>query len=150
MLLLELNQILTGATMSILIFPIQQLKSLFTNFVLFTTLAVSINFFANNTQNNEMANITIKRLKIQLATLLDTSSSMNGLIDQVRNQLWQVVNEFSNTTKDGQITKLEVAVYEYDNSWLSFSIGYIRQVIALSSDLDSASKALFFVIDKWW
>ncbi len=97
-----------------------------------------------------MANITIKRLKIQLATLLDTSSSMNGLIDQVRNQLWQVVNEFSNTTKDGQITKLEVAVYEYDNSWLSFSIGYIRQVIALSSDLDSASKALFFVIDKWW
>lgn len=30
---------------------------------------------------------------IQLALLLDTSNSMDGLIDQARSRLWQIVNE---------------------------------------------------------
>ena len=33
--------------------------------------------------------------RVQIALLLDTSSSMNGLIDQARSQLWSVVNEFA-------------------------------------------------------
>ena len=39
--------------------------------------------------------------KIQLAILLDTSGSMDGLIDQTRNQLWQVVNELSMAKRNG-------------------------------------------------
>ncbi len=31
---------------------------------------------------------------VQLAILLDTSNSMDGLIDQAKTQLWNVVNEF--------------------------------------------------------
>ena len=31
---------------------------------------------------------------IQIALLLDTSNSMDGLIDQAKSQLWSVVNEF--------------------------------------------------------
>lgn len=83
------------------------------------------------------------RPKIQLAILLDTSSSMSGLIDQARNQLWQVVNEFSESTRDGLKPLLEVAVYEYGNSGLSNDSGYTRQVTGLTQELDQVSEALF-------
>ena len=87
--------------------------------------------------------ISPARPKIQLAILLDTSSSMSGLIDQARNQLWQVVNEFSESTRNGVVPLLEVAVYEYGNSGLSSSSGYTRQVTDLTSELDQVSEALF-------
>ena len=34
---------------------------------------------------------------IKVALLLDTSNSMNGLIDQAKAQLWEIVNELSHT-----------------------------------------------------
>ncbi len=81
--------------------------------------------------------------RIQVAILLDTSSSMSGLINQTRNQLWQVVNEFARATRDGIKPDLEVAVYEYGNSNLSRNEGYVRQVSALTTELDQVSEALF-------
>lgn len=81
--------------------------------------------------------------KIQLAILLDTSSSMSGLINQSRNQLWQVVNEFSKARRNGMTPQLEVAVYEYGHSRLSAQSGFIRQVSPLTSELDQVSEALF-------
>jgi len=84
-----------------------------------------------------------KQPLIQMAILLDTSGSMDGLINQAREQLWQVVNQFAKSKKDGVTPKLEVAVYEYGNSGLSSSNGYIRQVTALTSELDAVSEGLF-------
>ena len=81
--------------------------------------------------------------KIQMAILLDTSSSMSGLIDQARNQLWQAVNEFARTKKNGVTPTLEVAVFEYGNSGLPAKSGYIRQVTGLTSELDQVSEGLF-------
>jgi hypothetical protein len=81
--------------------------------------------------------------KIQLAILLDTSSSMDGLIDQTRNQLWQVVNEFAKARKKGVSPILEVAVYEYGNDGLPAQNGHIRQVTGLTRELDKVSEALF-------
>ena len=92
---------------------------------------------------NVNADIFHSKPKIQLAILLDTSSSMNGLIDQARNQLWQIVNEFSKAEKDGERPTLEVAVYEYGNNRLSSHSGFIRQVTGLTSELDEVSEALF-------
>ena len=68
--------------MSKLIIRQQQLITLFTNFVLIIILGFSYNSFANNSQNNDLTDIAVDKPKIQLAILLDTSSSMNGLIDQ--------------------------------------------------------------------
>ena len=81
--------------------------------------------------------------RIQLAILLDTSNSMDGLIDQAKNQLWQVVNEFSLSKKNGITPRLEVAVYEYGNDNLSSENGYIRLVTPLTTELDQVSEALF-------
>jgi len=80
---------------------------------------------------------------IQLAILLDTSSSMDGLINQAREQLWQVVNKFAESKKDGVTPRMEVAVYEYGNSNLTEQNGYIRRVSALTSELDGVSEGLF-------
>jgi hypothetical protein len=81
--------------------------------------------------------------RIQIAILLDTSSSMSGLINQTRDQLWQVVNEFSHATRDGIKPGLEVAVYEYGNNNLSRTQGYVRKVSGLTTELDQVSEALF-------
>ncbi len=81
--------------------------------------------------------------KIQIAILLDTSGSMDGLIDQARAQLWQMVDEFAKAKKDGVQSQLEVAVFEYGNDGLPAESGYIRQVSPLTTDLDQVSEALF-------
>jgi hypothetical protein len=81
--------------------------------------------------------------RVQMAILLDTSNSMDGLIDQARTQLWRIVNEFIDARKDGQRPRLEVALYEYGNSGLSAEGGYIRQVLPFTDDLDKVSEMLF-------
>jgi von Willebrand factor type A domain len=80
---------------------------------------------------------------VQIAILLDTSSSMSGLINQARSQLWKVVNEFALSERNGQKPALQVALYEYGNSGLSQGEGFIRQIVPLSNDLDKVSEELF-------
>ncbi|MDQ6962922.1 MAG: hypothetical protein Q9M28_10440 [Mariprofundaceae bacterium] len=80
---------------------------------------------------------------IQLALLLDTSNSMDGLINQAKSQLWMIVNELAHAHKNDRNIRLEVALYEYGNDSLSLSTGYIRQVTAFSENLDLLSEALF-------
>ncbi|MDD5629230.1 MAG: FlgO family outer membrane protein [Elusimicrobia bacterium] len=80
---------------------------------------------------------------VQLAVLLDTSNSMDGLISQAKNQLWQIINEFGAAEKGGGSPTVQVALYEYGNSRLSAGEGYIRQVLPFTSDLDRVSEELF-------
>lgn len=81
--------------------------------------------------------------RIQLAILLDTSGSMNGLINQARTQLWKIVNELATAKRDGKTPDLEVALYEYGKSSLPASEGYLRQIVPLTDDLDKISEELF-------
>mgnify|MGYP000468783683 CR=1 FL=1 len=81
--------------------------------------------------------------RIQIALLLDTSSSMDGLIAQTKTQLWTLVNELGEGKKYGKAPIIELALYEYGNANLSVGQGYIRQVLSLSSDLDDVSEKLF-------
>ncbi|MGX1928789.1 vWA domain-containing protein [Flagellimonas sp. 2504JD4-2] len=81
---------------------------------------------------------------VKIALLLDTSNSMDGLINQAKAQLWDIVNEFTHA-KCGNATRplLQIALYEYGNDNLSSNEGYIRQVIGFSNDLDEISEKLF-------
>lgn len=81
--------------------------------------------------------------KIQLAILLDTSGSMDGLIDQTRNQLWQVVNEFSTAKRNGITPILEVALFEYGNDGNSRDTGFVRMLNNFTRELDKVSEGLF-------
>jgi hypothetical protein len=84
-----------------------------------------------------------KRAAVDVAILLDTSNSMDGLIDQAKNQLWTIVQQFAKAKKHGQTPILRVALFEYGNTNLPASEGYIRQVVPLVDDLDKLSEALF-------
>ncbi len=84
-----------------------------------------------------------KKAKIQVALLLDTSNSMDGLIDQAKSQLWKMVNELATTKKNNETPDIEIALYEYGNDRLALNEGYIRQVVPMTTDLDLVSEKLF-------
>ncbi|HNW60664.1 MAG TPA: VWA domain-containing protein [bacterium] len=85
----------------------------------------------------------VEKPQVQLALLLDTSNSMDGLIDQARSQLWKIVNEFISARVEGQRPELAVALYHYGTPSLGERTGYIRQLAPLTTDLDRISDALF-------
>ena len=80
---------------------------------------------------------------IKVALILDTSNSMDGLIDQAKSQLWSVVNELSTAKCNGETPDIEIALYEYGNDNLPMREGYIRLVTIFTSDLDLISEKLF-------
>ena len=94
-----------------------------------------VNSYSQDSQKNENL--------IQIAILLDTSNSMDGLIDQAKSQLWKIVNELAISKKNGVNPKLEVALYEYGNNSIPKSVGYIRMEAPLTTDPDLISEKLF-------
>jgi len=80
---------------------------------------------------------------IQVALLLDTSNSMDGLIGQAKSQLWTFVNEFAPLKRDGLAPELQVALYEYGKSSIPAGEGHIRMVLPFTTDLDKVSQELF-------
>lgn len=80
---------------------------------------------------------------IQIALILDTSNSMDGLIDQAKSQLWKIVNELTKAQKDSSFAPISIALYEYGNSTNSMRNGYIRQITPFTNDLDALSEQLF-------
>ena len=109
--------------------PIIFLLSFFTLLVLFGDKAIS--------SENPNANT------VQLAILLDTSNSMDGLIEQTKTQLWKIVNEMARSKRESIAISLYVALYEYGNDGLSSDEGFIRLITPLTNDLDKISEELF-------
>jgi hypothetical protein len=116
----EVNMMRTNGTMAILV-------------------AVAIGLMVSTAKASECED----RPLVQLAILLDTSNSMDGLIAQAKTELWRVVNELATAKRKGQRPRLEVALYEYGNSGLAASSGWIRKVTGFTTDLDRVSEALF-------
>src|SRR6187455_33691 len=66
----------------------------------------------------------VKGQSIMLALLLDTSNSMDGLIEQAKSQLWKIVNELAAAKcGDGTQPSIKIALYEYGNDGLPPSEG---------------------------
>lgn len=80
---------------------------------------------------------------VQIAVLLDTSGSMQGLIEQAKTQLWKLVNEFITAKQDGKTPVVQVALYEYGKDALKSKEHWIRQIQPLTRDLDTVSEELF-------
>ncbi|NDV64786.1 VWA domain-containing protein [Bacteroides sp. 224] len=126
------------------------------HFILLTVISMTLIFSTmacNVKAKNHSDAITIqtektdeefsKEAKIQLAILLDTSSSMDGLINQAKARLWNIVNTLTTLKYKGKTPEIEIALYEYGNSGIPQSKNFIRQVTPLTSDLDLISEKLF-------
>lgn len=125
------------------------MKTHFKTFLFSMTLIAFIACNANNKKQDLVSTSTEKthpnpsKQFIKVALLLDTSNSMDGLIDQAKAQLWDIVNELSYAKWGTNKPNLQIALYEYGNDRLNGDEGYIRQVLAFSDDLDDISKELF-------
>jgi hypothetical protein len=68
---------------------------------------------------------------------------MDGLIDQAKSRIWNIVNEISSLSYSGNRPSIEIALYHYGNDRLSPSGNYIEQLLSLTTDLDAVSQKLF-------
>ncbi|WNJ15940.1 vWA domain-containing protein [Pontibacter sp. G13] len=80
---------------------------------------------------------------IQVAILLDVSGSMDGLIEQAKGYLWQIVNELGDARYDALQPNLEIALYAYGGDHFGMESGYIKQLVPMTTDLDLISQELF-------
>jgi hypothetical protein len=119
-----------------------KMKSLFTSLCAALLTAVAIHSTAAKEPAVKPAKETTKPL-VQIAILLDTSGSMEGLIEQAKSQLWRIVNEFAKAKQDGVTPEVQVALYEYGKSSLAAASGWVRRIQPLTTDLDKISEELF-------
>ncbi|MBL0199153.1 MAG: VWA domain-containing protein [Chitinophagaceae bacterium] len=105
--------------------------------------SITILSFTNNSRQSTPVTKTATP-KIQAAILLDVSGSMDGLIEQAKAQLWNMVNTMGKAKCDGSISpKIEIALYEYGRSTNDIKAGYVKLINGFISDLDSLSQNLF-------
>src|SRR5262249_35331724 len=76
---------------------------------------------------------------IDVAICLDTSNSMDGLIDSAKLKLWTIVNDLA---KIQPAPTLRVALYQYGNDDLDRTVGWVRKELDLTNDLDEVYKKL--------
>src|SRR5690349_382722 len=81
--------------------------------------------------------------KVQIAVLLDVSNSMDGLIEQAKAQLWNMVGVLGKATCNDVTPSVEIALYEYGRPSNDVQAGYVKQINSFTSDLDEVSRNLF-------
>lgn len=77
---------------------------------------------------------------IDLAICLDTSGSMDGLIDSAKQRLWSIVNDLALADP---APELRVALLTYGNDGHDAENGWVRVDSELTGDLDKISQQLF-------
>lgn len=104
-----------------------------------------LGFIASIWSTSAVAQIqpVLSNRRVQVAILFDTSNSMDGLIEQAKSRIWGIINEINTLRYEGQVPRIEIALYEYGNSGLSIKDNYIRRILELSSDMDLVSQNLF-------
>lgn len=83
--------------------------------------------------------------KIQVAILLDASNSMDGLIEQAKSRLWNIVNTLTTLKYNGKEPGIEIALYMYGNDGLSEKENYIKKITPFTGNLDLISEKLFAI-----
>src|SRR5262245_25263425 len=76
---------------------------------------------------------------VDIVICLDVSGSMEGLVNQAKIKLWDIVNEFSRVKPTPQ---LRVGLYSYGHTTYDPKAGWVRKEVDLSVDLDDVYKKL--------
>lgn len=105
-------------------------------------------FFGNpgkQTTSLPVSKPTVKNAspRIQAAILLDVSNSMDGLIEQAKSQLWNMVSVMGKAKCEGQSPQIEIALYEYGSPRNDEKKGFVKQISPFTTDLDGLSAKLF-------
>ena len=102
----------------------------------------------------EVLNTSITRtsepnyFKIQIALILDTSGSMENLLEQAKAEFWYLVDELLYAYQDYGDPVLEIALLEYGNKDLGARNAYMRIVTPLTQELDWVSSELYNLVPR--
>src|SRR5436190_20947101 len=77
--------------------------------------------------------------QIDIVLCIDTSGSMDGLIDSAKRKVWTLVNDLA---KIEPTPELRVSLYSYGNNTYDPRTGWVRKETDLTTDLDSVYKQL--------
>ena len=122
------------------------MKALFkpTAAAILTLMAISLMAFITPPSRHHRSKATVVAPKIQAAILLDVSNSMDGLIEQAKAQLWNMVSTMGKAQCENNVSPtIEIALYEYGRTTNDAKQGYVKQINAFTNDLDQVSKNLF-------
>src|SRR5258705_2711251 len=86
------------------------------------------------------AGATAPRRAVHLAICLDTSGSMDGLIDEARQKIWSIVNDLALATPT---PRLRIALLTYGNDGHDAERGWVAVDAPFTEDLDTVSAQLF-------
>ncbi len=78
-----------------------------------------------------------------IAIVLDTSGSMQGLINQVRDGLWKTLNSLGELKKDGKKAEVRLALLEYGSGVVPEETNFIQLLTPLTTDHNKLAQALF-------
>ena len=81
--------------------------------------------------------------RIQIALILDTSGSMEDLLEHAKLEFWYIIDELMASYAGPNYPMLEVALYQYGADRRGRYNDYIRQVVPLTTDLD-------WIADELW
>lgn len=114
-------------------------------FAILIAIAISFTAFIAPPSKKQKTVIAPKATpRIQVAILLDVSNSMDGLIEQAKAQLWNMVSTMGKAQCDNNVSpQIEIALYEYGRTTNDVKQGYVKQINAFTNDLDQVSKNLF-------
>lgn len=122
----------------------QQAILVLTAAVAVTGLALSLGAEETPTTNAPTASVASPKEAVthdvDLAICLDTSGSMDGLIESAKQKLWTIVNELA-TAKPRP--RLRVALYQYGNDGLTSENGWVQRLCPLTDNLDEVYDQLF-------
>src|ERR1700712_4938373 len=97
--------------------------------LLYTIAGASLLVIFSIASTNKPINKKPVQPKIQVAILLDVSGSMDGLIEQAKAQLWNMVNTMGKARCTGNTApQIEIALYEYGRTTNDARKGYVKQI----------------------
>ncbi len=108
-----------------------------------TLIACAISLFsttiAHTPPKQEADPIAVVR-NVDLAICLDTSGSMEGLIDSARQSIWAIVNDLALAQPT---PNLRIALMTFGNDGHKAENGWVKVDLGLTNDLDEVSRLLF-------
>ncbi len=91
-------------------------------------------------QADQKADKSAEKPHIDLVICLDTSGSMNGLIESAKVKLWDIVNELSRAEPTPQ---LRIALFTYGSPHYGKQSGWVHKNLGFTTDLDKVYEKLF-------
>ncbi len=111
------------------------------NFLAFPTLTLSsLLLCGNGTLTTPTKAPASDDARVDLAICLDTSGSMDGLIDAARQGIWAIVNDFALAKP---APKIRVALLTFGNDGHNKENGWVEVQTPFTEDLDLVSQKLF-------